>query len=1337
MKTQCLKTRTLLAGAAFLALAASPLARADYQSTVVSQSPAGYWRLNETVQPQNSTVAANIGSLGASANGIYMNYASGGLPGPFAGSTAVSLDGASQYVSTPWVAGLNGNPFSVEVWANLAQVPKFGYILSSGDMASPRAGWYLAQDDGSTFNVGSAFVVRFFNQNTTTPSIQYSAPVTNAAGTWVHLVLTYNGSVGALYMNGVLITNAPAAYVAPLSAPFTVGCRSSISQFWPGKAAEVAMYNTALSAGRVAAHYTAGMTAPASYQATVLADSPVCYQRYQEAGAPPAANLGTLGAAGNGAYIYDATAGVSGPTSPTYAGFEAANKATSFSGTGPGVVRIPALNLNTNAVTISGWFKPNGSQPLGAGLVLNGAGASASGLTIDRIDGGLSLGYVWSGNDYSIAWNRDLGLPLLQDLDWNYVALVVEPTKATIYVCDATKFENFASAQNTFNVNHANQAFSATTLIAAESGSIVKNFKGVADEVAIFKRALSAGELYTQYATAVGGVPPKIFANLQGPTEPVILGDPVLLSIDVGGTPALSYEWHRDGTNYATTTVGVLAIPTVAEGNSSYDVTVSNGSGSVQSQTVYANVITPTIPVIVGSEGFQNRTLYPRATLRLSVTATGGGLKYQWYKNSTAIAAATASTYTIVSVTNSDVGSYAVAVTNTMGRASNGPVVITIPTYATNSYEAAIVASRPQGWWRLAEPVGSTYLVDGMGRHDGYYTNGNGTVPPVTLGVTGALIGNPNTAASISPTYKGVGVVPYSPALIPDQFTVEIWARTPLASSTLYALSSSWTNGGWYWRTTGGYWNGNNAPIQDNGATTAAVVPGAWTHLVFTYDVTRGTAPHPYQYFVNGQGDDGYIWTGPVRGTGPMFIGGRGVNEGTFPDGLFDGQTDEVAIYPRVLPLSEIQAHYAARGTEILPPTFTTPLLSQTVTTGKSISFTTTVLGTAPIGLYWYKGTPQATAPIATGTNAFWINPTTLADSGTYSIVASNAAGMVTNTASLTVISPVGYANVTNNLVLHLRFDGNSADSSGRGNNGTPSSSPAPAFVPGIIGAQASEFTTTSVTNNGTNIAFSSGSHVKLGAVPSGPPSDLQFGATTSFSVSLWVKLPAGGLPGDLPFIGTATNAANNPGWVLCPTYNTGGWQWCLGDGTSTLDVNGAGGSINDGGWHSFVLTVDRSGSFAKSYLDGVLMASRSISSLGSFDNNNYWPLAIGQDPTGGYPVINGASATDFAAWIPPNIVTLDDIGIWRRALTPLEVAQVASAGSTAGRSFDTVAPASVTITISKSGSSMTLNWSAGTLLQSDTLGASAVWTPVVGATAPSYTFTPGATNKFYRVLVQ
>lgn len=362
-----------------------------------------------------------------------------------------------------------------------------------------------------------------------------------------------------------------------------------------------------------------------------------------------------------------------------------------------------------------------------------------------------------------------------------------------------------------------------------------------------------------------------------------------------------------------------------------------------------------------------------------------------------------------------------------------------------------------------------------------------------------------------------------------------------------------------------------------------------------------------------------------------------------------------------------------------------------------------------------------------------------LGDAGTYTLWATNGASTNSLSASLVVISPVSYANVTNNLVLHLRFDGDTTDSSGRSNNGTPSSTTAPEFVPGVIGPQAIQLTTT--TNlSGTNAVVTSANYVTLGTVGSGPPTDLQFGATTSFSIGMWVKLPAGSLPGDTPFIGTATNSNNNAGWDLSPSYRLGGWQWDLNDGVSTagnnVNVSGPDGSINDGNWHNFVLTVNRAGQVADSYLDGVHTASKSIASLGSIDNNNYWPIVIGQDPSYVYPEVFSAA--------------LDDIGIWRQALTPLEVAQIASAGSTAGRSFDTVAPSGGTqpdITgISVSGSTVTIKFTAGasdpasafTLFSSgavDGAYSSAAGSTIAGS-AGSYTATVPANGamQFYRI---
>ena len=90
------------------------------------------------------------------------------------------------------------------------------------------------------------------------------------------------------------------------------------------------------------------------------------------------------------------------------------------------------------------------------------------------------------------------------------------------------------------------------------------------------------------------------------------------------------------------------------------------------------------------------------------------------------------------------------------------------------------------------------------------------------------------------------------------------------------------------------------------------------------------------------------------------------------------------------------------------------------------------------------------------------------------------------------------------------------------------------------------------------------------------------------------------------------------------------------------------------------VHTFSRTG-YASTFLDGVLVNTTPISGLGSVDPDPSNPLAvinIGQGGDGKYTEKGG-----FA---------IDDLGIWRRALTDIEARSIYIAGQTYGKSFDT-----------------------------------------------------------------
>src|SRR5208283_4882459 len=107
-------------------------------------------------------------------------------------------------------------------------------------------------------------------------------------------------------------------------------------------------------------------------------------------------------------------------------------------------------------------------------------------------------------------------------------------------------------------------------------------------------------------------------------------------------------------------------------------------------------------------------------------------------------------------------------------------------------------------------------------------------------------------------------------------------------------------------------------------------------------------------------------------------------------------------------------------------------------------------------------------------------------------------------------------------------------------------------------------------------------------------------------------------------------------------------------------------GPVNDGNWHHLVVAVDQVSGLVTAYLDGALVKTVS-STLGSLNFGGQ--IVVGNDPTGEY---NGANA--------PGGYTVDDVGIWRRALTAVDVAGIYAAG-TNGNSFNTYGPVQLSVT--------------------------------------------------------
>ncbi len=116
-------------------------------------------------------------------------------------------------------------------------------------------------------------------------------------------------------------------------------------------------------------------------------------------------------------------------------------------------------------------------------------------------------------------------------------------------------------------------------------------YEGGLDEIAVYSRALAASEVLSIYnAAAAGrcGVPPIILA--QPISQRVTVGSNVTFSVAASGTPALRYQWLRNGAVISQATNSTLTFEVAADSEETYSVGVINAFGSVMSSNALLTV---------------------------------------------------------------------------------------------------------------------------------------------------------------------------------------------------------------------------------------------------------------------------------------------------------------------------------------------------------------------------------------------------------------------------------------------------------------------------------------------------------------------------------------------------------------------------------------------------------------------------------------------------------------------------------------------------------------------------------------------------------------------------
>ena len=715
-------------------------------------------------------------------------------------------------------------------------------------------------------------------------------------------------------------------------------------------------------------------------------------------------------------------------------------------------------------------------------------------------------------------------------------------------------------------------------------------------------------------------------------------------------------------------------------------------------------------PLVVGQPA--DTTVWDGGAVEFSVLVSSSpSLTYQWQRNGTSIAGATNSSLSVplVSLANDNASTYRCLVTNSVTGASttSSNATLTVISQQTNhiaSYQGTVLGQPELVAYFPVDNDTSTNLnnlkaaanagtLEGKAAYDGRTDRSFGrraidldrsdNIGDVMLANNPDyfFLGGAGTFEAI--VFMGeLGIYQNSSTwTFPTIFSIGEADRSGF--STLIGVSKT----------------GDALEYSDGTTTLSWPVPknlvGRFAHMALVFDQVSGITAYADGHSLGAKGT-----FSPTASPSPAWIGCAGSYTNSFNGQVWSGTIDEVAIYTNALSASAIEAHYAmfVYGTNTPPVVLSAPS-AVTIFSGaanRTATFSVTAEGTLPLSYQWQSNS----VPIQGATSTTLVLSNSVPSySATYSVVVSNLVGTTNVAATLSVATPSGYAAtvIADNPLGYWRLgeaSGPTALDSWGTNNGTYFGSET-FGLPGAIGGDPN-----------TCVDFS-GDGSSLVRVPYS--SDLNGGRDPngSWTVECWVR----------PDLDAATEAGlfavpvasvdlnqNRSGYFFLEQSD--GWQLRLGNSSGYLaGWNAAAGSV--GGvplpqtWYHLVGQYDGAAGTGYIYVNGAQVKSNSVSGLAQ---NAAETFNMGDRGDGGA----------FAGRV-------DEVAVYSGVLSAARIQAHYAAGASH--------PQPPSISISRSGNTITLTWPRGVLYEGDAVAGP--YTIVNGAVSP-YPVTPSGAGKFY-----
>jgi hypothetical protein len=386
---------------------------------------------------------------------------------------------------------------------------------------------------------------------------------------WYHVAFTYDQSAMKLYCNGQPVaTNIIGAHAIATSPSELRISGADYHGYFDGLIDEPSVYNRALSAGEIAAIYSAGSAGKC---------------RSAECAPSPPGLIGWWPGEGNANDIIGTNNGtLSGGV--TFAKGEVGQAFNFNPANGTLIVPdSPSLRL-ANQLTTEAWINAR-TLNTSPGYAIVSKLAFATGNNGYQF---ILVGNTIQGlfNSPGQSWPSEViaSGPIISTGIWYHVAFTYDQSAMKLY-CNGQPV-----ATNVIGAHAIATSISALRISGTDTHAY---FDGLIDEPSVYNRALSASEIAAIYdAGSAGkcGLPPSILNQPQ--SQAAVEGSSATFAVTAAGMPPLSYQWQFEDTVIAGATASSLTLTNLQVGQAgSYLVVVTNMFGSATSSNAVLTLV--------------------------------------------------------------------------------------------------------------------------------------------------------------------------------------------------------------------------------------------------------------------------------------------------------------------------------------------------------------------------------------------------------------------------------------------------------------------------------------------------------------------------------------------------------------------------------------------------------------------------------------------------------------------------------------------------------------------------------------------------------------------------